>query len=546
MAFSPKSSGSSRRWSQPQRPPAWLNQLGQPPLLATLVASAVVLGVRALGALQGLELGAYDQMMRQRSPLPPDDRILVVGIDEADIQSRQEWPIADDTVAELLSTLVVAEPRAIGLDLFRDVPIGEGRTALLNQLQNNELILSVCKLSSPDNPGVPPPPETTKYQVGFSDLVVDSGGILRRNLLIAEPPADSLETGTHLCNTQDGNLLSLGLQLALRYLAAEGIEPEFTAQQELRLDGTVLSRLQANTGGYYNADVRGYQILLNYRAAKTAVSQVSLTDVLSGNVDEAEIRDRIVLVGVTTPEAKDEFYTPFSGDLRDSQKMSGAMVHAQSISQILSAVLDDQPLLWSWTTWTEAGWIILWGLGGALFAWYVRRPVTFAVVALVLLAALYGVSYAVFLQGGWIPLIPAALAAGIASGGVVLLDRFNKSDYGQAVYKQMKSLLRIEIEIDRAKVGEQVAEITETDYFSNLQAQAQELRERRQNAVDSSSQGDHSDTANNTASPAPPPSSSEPAPAADSSDADYFADLQQRAQRFKASGRAEPDADAQD
>ncbi|MEM6522088.1 MAG: CHASE2 domain-containing protein, partial [Cyanobacteria bacterium P01_C01_bin.70] len=142
MAFSPKSSGSSRRWSQPQRPPTWLNQLGQPPLLATLVASAVVLGIRALGALQGLELGAYDQMMRQRSPLPPDDRILVVGIDEADIQSRQEWPIADDTVAELLSTLVVAEPRAIGLDLFRDVPIGEGRTALLNQLQNNELILS--------------------------------------------------------------------------------------------------------------------------------------------------------------------------------------------------------------------------------------------------------------------------------------------------------------------------------------------------------------------------------------------------------------------
>ncbi|MGD1860666.1 MAG: CHASE2 domain-containing protein [Leptolyngbyaceae cyanobacterium] len=543
MAFSPKPSGPSPRWSQPQRLPAWLNRLGQPPLLATIVASAAVLGIRALGALQGLELGAYDQMMRQRSPLPPDDRILVVGIDEVDVQSRQEWPITDNTVAELLATLTAAEPRAIGLDIFRDVPIGEGREALLSQLQNNERVLSVCKLSSPNSPGVPPPPETTLFQVGFSDLVVDSGGILRRNLLITQPPADALETGTHLCNTPDGNFLSLGLQLALRYLAVEGIEPEFTAQQELRLDDTVLSRLQANTGGYHNADVSGYQILLNYRAARAAVPQVSLTDVLSGNVDEAEIRDRLVLIGVTSPEAKDEFYTPFSGGLRDSQKMPGVMVHAQASSQILSAVLDDRTLLWIWPAWAEAGWIILWSFGGGIFAWYVRRPVTYAVVAAILLAALYGVSYALFLQGGWIPLIPAALGAALSAGGVVLLDRFNKSDYGQAVYKQMKSLLRLEIEIDQTKVGEQVAEITDTDYFSKLQAQAKELRERRQNTASSSIQSDRPG-ANQSAASGSPPSPDEPPPTATASDADYFADLQQQAQRFKTKQDAEPSSDA--
>lgn len=534
MAFLPSPHGQSQ--SSPPRRPRWGGrQVGQTPLLSALAASALVLGMRAVGALQGLELGLYDQMMRLRPSLPPDDRILVVGIDEADIQARQEWPIADGTIAELLSVLVAAEPQAIGLDLFRDLPLGEGREALLTEIQNSDRIIPVCKISSPNNPGVPPPTDLPETQVGFSDLVVDPGGILRRSLLIAAPPPDAEAVGTHLCNDPEAQLFSLGLQLALRYLAAAGISPELTAQQELRLDQTVLPRLQPNMGGYRGVDAQGYQLMLNYRAARTAVPQVSLSEVLSGAVEPAQIRDRIVLIGATTPEAKDEFYTPFSGGLQDSQKMPGVIVHAQSVSQILSAVLDDRPLVWSWSTGGEALWVMLWGLGGAVFAWYIRRPLTYSVVALMLLASLYGICYALFLQGGWIPLVPAALALGFASGGVVLLDRFNKSDYGQAVYKQMKSLLRLEIEIDKSKVGEQVAEITDTDYFNKLQAQAKALRERRQE-----------NTAHPPSEPGPAAHPSSPAPTdsapAAASAPDYFDELKQKADRLKAQNESSSDS----
>jgi adenylate cyclase len=535
MAFSPppKNVQRSSRWQQLL---AQTSKVGQPPVLSTLVASALVLGLRAVGALQGLELGLYDQMMRLRPTPLPDDRILVVGIDETDIQSRQEWPIEDDTVAELLSVLLEAEPRAIGLDMFRDLPIGEGQTVLLEQLQNNPTIFPVCKISSPDNPGVPPPPGTPAAQVSFSDLVVDPGGILRRSLLVAAPPADSDTVGTHLCNDPEAQLFSLGLQLARQYLAAEGIELEVNAQQELQFGDVVLSRLSPNLGGYNNVDAQGYQILLNYQAASMAVPQVSLTDVLSGDVGAAQIRDRIVLVGATTPEAKDEFYTPFSGGLRDSQKMAGVVVHAQSVSQILRAVLDDRPLLWSWPTWGEAIWIVLWGLGGGLFAWYIRRPVTYGAVAIALLGGLYGICFVILLQGGWIPIVPAALALGFASGGVVLLDRFNKSDYGQAVYKQMKVLLRLDIEIDHSKVGEQVAEITDTEYFNTLQAQAKELRARRQAKKTSLPPG---------APPAVPVTSnknaddSQPTASTD----DYLQNLKQKAERFKSTSELKSKSD---
>ncbi|NEQ34043.1 MAG: transmembrane sensor domain protein, partial [Leptolyngbya sp. SIO4C5] len=50
----------------------------------------------------------------------------------------------------------------------------------------------------------------------------------------------------------------------------------------------------------------------------------------------------------------------------------------------------------------------------------------------------------------------------------------------QAVYRQVQNLLRLNIEIDTAKVDRQVAEISETEYFSQLQQRAKQLRQQRQ------------------------------------------------------------------
>ncbi|MBE7381637.1 MAG: CHASE2 domain-containing protein [Leptolyngbya sp. SIO1E4] len=512
----------------------WVGRLGHPIVLSTITTSAVVFGIRAIGGLQGLELGVYDQMMRLRPALDPDERILVVGISEADVQSRREWPIQDSTLSEVLEVVLAGNPRAVGLDIFRDVPIGEGHEALLKQIQTNDQVVPVCKISSPDTPGVPPPSGTPETQVGFSDLVVDSGGILRRSLLLALPPEESGAVVDHLCSDPNAQLFSFSLQLALRYLAGEGINPELTPNQEIKLQETVLRRLDPHVGGYHNVEASGYQLLLNFRSARDAVPQVSLSEVLSGQVTPDQIRDRIVLIGATTPQAKDTFYTPYSGGLRDSQKMPGVIVHAQAVSQILSAVLEGRSLIWSWSSFSEGLWLIAWGLGGALFAWYVRRPICFALGAGVLLGGLYGASYLLFLQGGWVPIVPPALVLTLAAGGVVLLDRFNKSDYGKAVYKQMKSLLRLDIEIDTTRLGQQVAEITETEYFNSLQQQARQLRQQRESQ---SSQGKRVPKKELPRSTTPDPSENMD---------DYFDNLKREARRLKASDSDKSDSDKPD
>jgi adenylate cyclase len=513
-------------------------EMGRSVLLPSLIVTALLLGMGRLGVLQGMNLAAYDHLIRLRPDEGEDDRLLVVGITEADIQTRQEWPISDQTLAQLLEKLEAQQPRAIGLDIIRDVPIEPGRAALLNQLQQSDRLITVCKVSAPNDPGFPPPPGVAPEFVGFSDLVIDPGGILRRSLLVVVPPLPESDVPlvSHLCSqsmtpdNQPNTLLSFGFQLALAYLAEEGIQPEVTETDELKLGSTLLPRLQPTTGGYQNADASGYQILLDYRSADRAAPQVSLTDVLADRVNPELIRDRLVLIGYTTPQAKDEFYTPYSAGATDSQKMPGVIVHAQSVSQILGAVLDGRPLLWSWSNVQEGVWIFGWALAGGVLAWYVRHPLRFAGAIAIAGGTIYGICFLLFLRGGWIPLVPGAIALVVTSTAVILVDRFNRSTYGQTVYRQVKSFLKLDIEIDQEKLEKQVAEITESDYFQDLQQKAKALR---------SSAGTHSPVTSSTEDSAPTNHLADPSPAEPTAEPeaaeelDYFQKLRQETKRLR-------------
>jgi adenylate cyclase len=454
-------------------------EMGRPVLFTSLTLTAVLLGLRHLGGMQSMELAAYDYLVRIQPDEGEDDRFLVVGIAESDVQQRQEWPIADRTIAQLLTKLEQHQPRVIGLDVVRDIPIGEGQADLLRVLQNSDRIITVCKANATDDPGIAPPPGVAESAVGFADFAIDPGGTLRRSLLLLSPPPSDATFPNqiqHLCNNPDSTLLSLGLQLALHYLATDGIEAEFTPTEELKIGAVTFPRFEASMGGYRFADDSGYQILLHYRSQRQVAPQVSLTDVLEGRVDPALIRDRIVLIGYTTPQAKDDFYTPYSAGEDDDQKMFGVLVHAQAASQILSAVLDQRPLLWVWSKWTEAGWILAWSVTGGIIAWYARHPLKFGGGVAIAICALYGLCILAFTQGGWIPLVPAGIGLITTAVGVVLVDRFNKSTYGKNVYRQVKTFLKLNIEIDQEKLEKQVAEITESDYFLDLQQKAKALR----------------------------------------------------------------------
>ncbi len=439
--------------------------------------TAGILGMRYLGWIEFAELAAYDQLMQLKPDEPQDDRLLVVGITETDLQFLEEWPVSDRTLAQAIARLEQHQPQTIAVDIFRDFPHEPGTQELRAQIQQNSQTLIICKISTVNDLGTPPPAGVAPEQVGFADLVVDSGGILRRSLLMSGPPEPETPfPKQHQCNQPLQTQLALSLKAAMQYLAAQDIQAGWTEDQQLVLGSTVIPPLQPDMGGYRGADTAGYQVMLHYRAEKGAIPEVSLLDVLNDEVDPALIRDRIIFIGYTTPQAKDDFYTPYSVGKADDQKMPGVIVHAQSASQLLSNVLDSRPLIWGWSLSEEVLWIFVWAWAGGILGWYLRHPIAFAVAVLAACVVLYGLCLWGFLHGGWIPLVPPAMTFIGTAVGVVLLDRFNQSPYGRKVYRKVRNFLRLKIEIDEDKLEQQVSSITETDYFRHLEQKATTLR----------------------------------------------------------------------
>jgi CHASE2 domain-containing sensor protein len=453
---------------------------------SVLIASAAVtlslMGARQLKILEPIELSVYDQMVRWRPEEQPDSRLLVVGITEADIQKLNQWPISDRNIAKLLQKLEKMQPAVIGLDVLRDVPFGDGRQELTKVLQKSDRIIGVCLVTdgSPDNPGSPPPPGMPENRVGFADFDIDPGGILRRSLLFMKPPTigGNSSVDKHLCNDNSQVLYSFNLKLALRYLQGQKIYPHLGPDQSLWLGKTQLKRLQSNDGGYTNADARGYQILINYRSRRQVANQVRITDVLEGKVDPHLVKDKIVLIGYTTETVKDFFYTPYSGQRQKNQFMPGIVAHAQVVSQILSTVLDNRPMFWFWPEWAEILWISGWSIVGGTLASRIAHPAKLGGTFAAMLSGCCAIGFGIFLLGGWVPVAAPTLALILAGSSIVSADRFNKAGYGKAIRDRVKQVFKIEI--DQAKKAEQVAEITESEFFRELQQKRDKLRISKQ------------------------------------------------------------------
>jgi adenylate cyclase len=359
---------------------------------------AVLFGLRSLGALEGLELPVYDWQLRLSAGSPAKRApVVLVTITDRDIAELGTWPVPDEVLAKALESLSRAGARAIGLDIYRDVPVPPGREALNATLTKNAQIVGAMLLPRGDNPGVRPPAVLAGERAGFTDFVVDDDGRVRRGLLMVD----------------DGKnvFYSMPLRLALLYLQAEGVALQGDPQnpENLRLGRTTLRPFEPNDGAYVRADAGGYQFLLDYRDGADAFPSIGFSQLLAGEFDPRLVKGRVALVGVTAESVKDSFYTPFSGTFRAKEVMYGAELHGHMVSQLVRAALAGERPIGVLADAAEALWILLWCLLGAALAffspsaWRFEAAVGGGVVALAVAA------HAAFVFGWWIPLVPPAL-----------------------------------------------------------------------------------------------------------------------------------------
>ncbi|MBO9998580.1 MAG: CHASE2 domain-containing protein [Cyanobacteria bacterium SID2] len=363
-------------------------------IIAPSVA-AFVIGCSLTGGFQLLEWAALDLFFRLRPLEPIDPRIAIVSIDDSDIAYFKQWPMSDAQLANAIEAIRQHQPRAIGLDLYRDLPVEPGHHQWIQTMQTTPNLIGIEKVN-----GNPVPAPTILGQldrVGVADLISDADGKVRRALLSVRPQDERTR-------------LSFGVKLALMYLEDEGIVLESidVDRQQYRLGKAVFNRFQQNDGGYVRADNRGYQILLNFRGASGSFQTVSITDVLENRIPPDFLQDRIVLIGPTASSLEDAFYNPYSTD--DLTALYGLEIHAHLVSQIVSAALDERHLIRVLPDPIEWLWILGWSWGSAVLSAMCLRK-RWTVVSVVLLGAcLVILSYEAFIAGWWIPVFTPLLA----------------------------------------------------------------------------------------------------------------------------------------
>lgn len=365
-------------------------------LTASCVAATVII-IRYFGLLQHFEWAIFDNFLILRPRESIDERVIIVGINEADLQ-KYGYPVADKFLAELLQKLQSFQPRAIGLDLYRDLPSQPGHGKLVEAFETIPNLIGIELVAYKNVIGVRPPKILQrKDRVGFNNIVVDADGKVRRGLLYLTPENGKLRE-------------SFPLKLALIYLEAEGIKPKPAANSpDLQLGRGVFERFQPNDGAYIRADAGGYQFLANLRGPQGSFIQVSLDDVLSNKVSESLIRDRIVLIGSTAASTKDFHLISYRGGwLEQPEKISGVELQANFLSQLLSAALEGRGGIKVFSESVEWLWIFIWSLVGANLSWKLRSPLRSISVIFFIGIGICGFSYLAFIiQGWWLPVVPS-------------------------------------------------------------------------------------------------------------------------------------------
>ncbi len=434
------------------------------------VAICIILA-NMLGGFHLLEWATLERFFALRPQKPHSERILVVAIDEQDISQIGKGQIPDAALADAIKRIQAAKPVAIGMDLYRDLPIEPGHQEFVKVLKTTPNLIGVKKII--EKQVAPPQILSQLDRVGLADVVLDSDGKVRRGLLSAEVNNGIVDT-------------SLAARLSVMYAESKGIKLEALDNKQtiLRLGKAVFVPLQKHQEfNYYGADLGGYQILLDFCGFEDSFDSVNLRDILSNSVPNNQIRDRIVLIGVTASSGNDFFSVGYRRSWgSENERMPGVIVHANLISQILNAAIDAKPLLRGWSVAAALAWVLWWSGVGSAISWLLleihvsRRGLILGLLFLtiILLAiSIITINFVIFLTSYWVPSVSPILALFISAIFTTILHKQSQLEQANQQLQEYSRTLEQKVsdrtqELALAKVAADVANQAKSEFLANM------------------------------------------------------------------------------
>src|SRR3989442_753964 len=271
-----------------------IRRIGRKHLAGILAGVAVVVLVQ-FGLLDAQEHWSLAQLFELRGSREPMPQIVIVTIDESTFtEMNEQWPFARARHAELLMQLAAGKPRLIGIDLIFDAPSSRG----------------------------PKDDDAFGKAIAFAGNVVlgaaytkDIQPYTRRetfNFPIPVPGLGAAAVATvNMDGDADGDVRRVPLMVTPEQLAPM---PAFD---------TTLHRLLAKSGFPVAPLPTSPSILINFRGGRTTYPWVSYHRVVRGEIPSEHWKDKIVLIGPTSPILHDQFPTAFAprGDSGDRRRL---------------------------------------------------------------------------------------------------------------------------------------------------------------------------------------------------------------------------------
>ncbi len=362
-------------------------------MLAGILSAAAVVGLLSFDVFQAPELKALDTLFLLRGPRPPVAPIVIVNIDEDSFDELNlAWPFPRAMHGALVEMIASGEPLAIALDLLFPEPSVRGPA------DDKDFGESVARAKN--------------VVMGAAITCVSEGFYVKQNQNFPIPVLREGAKAVAAVNMEpdpDAVLRRVPLRHRLFDCATPRKDDPF-------LDGlaVTLTRIAA-AHGIPTAPLPSYnEILINHRGKVRTYPYVPYHRVVHGDVDPKVFKDKIVLVGVTTPILHDLFPTPFER----AGLMPGVEIHAHAVETLMRGdYIREAP---RWLSPVLA--LVLAPLGG----WFVVRLRALRAFAAVLSVAVVfaGITFAVFAWGNtWIMAI-APLGALVLGYGTTSIENF--------------------------------------------------------------------------------------------------------------------------
>ena len=321
-------------------------------LLSTTIVLFVFIAANlsSFGVFEGINLGIRDSFFRLRGPVPTNQQIVIVAIDDESIHRFGRWPWPRASIAALVHRLSQAGARTVGIDISflssqsqsRPRSLHRRLTPLLKWLgsppirtarySDDQLLAMAIKKAGnvvlpfyfefkPKADGTtrePPVPVAQSAYLLFDDITrLRSLPLLRGSSIFPPGPHLSeaaaalgcvnafvgrdgvLRSDPALVAYGDNYFPSMGVQLVRLYLGLSWAEVKVNSGQSIQMDDHLVP-----------IDDHGL-LQINYYGGPGSFLHIPFKEVMTRKVERKLLQDKLVLVGVTAAGLHDQWPTPY-------------------------------------------------------------------------------------------------------------------------------------------------------------------------------------------------------------------------------------------